>query len=72
MGRRAYSSLEIAFGLKKEYQKSFSYSPVACYELDAEDVCIYGGIHKEYQSLRKLQQYRLRPEKQKPETFRKR
>ena len=61
MGRRAYSSLEVSLGLIEEYEKSFSSSPTACYELEADDVCIYGDINKEYQSLRKLQQYRLRP-----------
>lgn len=61
MRRRAYSCLGVALSLIEEYEKSFSSSPTACYELDAEDVCIYGDINKEYQSLRKLQQYRLRP-----------
>lgn len=61
MRRRAYSSLEVALGLVEEYDKSFSSSPTACYELEANEVCIYGDINNEYQSLRKLQQYRLSP-----------
>ena len=59
--RRAYSNLEVARGLVREYEKSFSSSPVACYELEADDVCIYGNINIEYQSIRRTQQYRLQP-----------
>jgi len=61
--RRAYSNLEVALGLVSEYEKSFSSSPVACYELEADDVCIYSKINMEYQSLRKTQQQRLHPGK---------
>lgn len=61
INRRAYSNLEVALGLVSEYEKSFSSSPVACYELEADDVCIYSDINKEYQSVRKTQQLRLHP-----------
>lgn len=61
INRRAYSNLEVALGLVTEYEKSFSSSPVACYKLEADDVCIYSDINKEYQSVRKTQQLRLHP-----------
>ena len=56
---RAYSNVQVALRLVSQYEKSFSSSPVACYELEADDVCIYSSINMEYQSIRKTQQNRL-------------
>ena len=61
--RRAYSSLDTALSLVEEYEKSFQFSPVACFEIQAEDACIFSDINKEYQSIRKVQKYRLGPTK---------
>lgn len=61
--RRAYSNLQVALGLIREYERSFSSSKAACYELKADDVCIYGNINIEYQSIRKIQKYRRNPGK---------
>ena len=58
----AFSNLGNAMTLVEERKNSLGFVSLACNELQAEDMCDVGSIHKWYQSLKKVKNDRLNPE----------
>ena len=57
----AFSNLEKAMELVQKRENALGFVSLACSELQAEDMCDVGSIHKEYQSLKKLKNDLLNP-----------
>ena len=57
----AFSNLEKAMELVQKRENALGFVSLACSELQAEDMCDVGSIHKEYQSLKKIKNDLLNP-----------
>ena len=58
---KAFSNLDNAMSLVEERKNAFGYVSIACIDLQADDMCAVGGIHKAFQSLKKIKHDRLHP-----------